>query len=448
MSNASVSGRIVVTGELQLDSPLLIGDGMGENSDNTRDIHVLKDQNGKPFIPGTSLCGVLREYVEGTSPTMINQLFGFVKGNKSRQSAIAIDDIELDDGELTFRDGVRIDSATGTGVEGGKYDYEAVERGAHGWLRMSVTVRELHDRNAITDAVARLIRKLELGIRLGAMTSKGFGRVHVENIAAGLYDFRNRSDVAAWLEQIDPVPARASTPIVPSSDVHIESDDDLIVDAHFALSSSFIVRDYNRREQGEDKINAFSLKSRDDFVVPGTSLKGVLRHRAEYILNRLGVDVGVLDELMGMSTKTEKLKSRFIVAESYVSARSVTAVAQTRTRIDRFTGGVLQGGLFTTEPVWQSSDEPTLNIHFEIHDVKREAEVGLALALLRDLWLGRLALGGEKSIGRGTLSGRSARIEYKGRAYELDRDGKVVDGDVEEFARPTRSLKNYLREAN
>ena len=444
MSKASIIGKLVIAGKLVLDSPLLIGDGAGESPDNKRDIHVLKDQNGKPFIPGTSLCGVLREYVGGTNRAMVKQIFGDID---EMQSSIQIDDIELDDGNIVFRDGVSIDGFTGTGIAGGKYDYEAVDRGAHGTLNMLVTLRACHDPDAVTDAVARLLKKLTVGIRLGALTAKGFGSAHVENLNAGFYDFRNKNDVAAWLKQKTPAPDKASKSIQPSEDDHIESANDLIVDAEFVLNSAFIVRNYDTREtigEGENKrpITAVSLRSQNDFVIPGTSLKGILRHRAEYIFNRLGLDVGLLDDLMGFSTESDKRKSRFIVAETYVSDH-VDEVAQTRNRIDRFTGGVLQGTLFTTMPVWQATNQPSIHIHFEIHNI----EVGLAIALLRDLWLGRVAIGGEKSVGRGTLSGRSARIIFNGQTYELDRDGKVK-GDFEEFARLANALKNFSEEAN
>lgn len=453
MNKAAVIGKIVIGGELITDSPLLIGDGAREDSENTRDIHVLKDQYGKPFIPGTSLCGVLREYVEHSNPKMLKKLFGDLD---AMQSSIQIDDIELADGAIVFRDGVRIDGFTGTGVKGGKYDYEAIERGAHGRLRMLVTLRACHiDRDGddytldgITDAIARLIKKLETGVKVGALTSKGFGAIHVENLRAGFYDFRNKNDVAAWLMQNTPEPARASKKILPADDILADNAGDLIVDAEFALNSSFIIRNYDTREKiGANSINAVSLKSLDDFLIPGTSLKGILRHRAEYILSRLGVDAAALDGLMGASTKTTKLKSRFIVAETYIADKNMRAVAHTRTRIDRFAGGVLQGALFTTKPVWQSDDEPSIKIHFEIHNVKSDSEVGLAIALLRDLWLGRVAIGGEKSVGRGTLSGRSARIAFDGRAYELDRDGKIIDGDAEEFARLAQSIKTFAKEA-
>jgi len=41
--------------------------------------------------------------------------------------------------------------------------------------------------------------------------------------------------------------------------------------------------------------------------------------------------------------------------------------------------------------------------------------VGLLLLLLKDLWTGDLPLGGESSVGRGRLKGKTASLVYSGR---------------------------------
>ena len=96
MNKASIIGKILIKGELVLASPLLIGDGEGETSENKKDIHVLKNQNDIPFIPGTSLCGVLREYMTGIEQKATEKIFGDAN---NFQSAIQIDDIELKNGK-------------------------------------------------------------------------------------------------------------------------------------------------------------------------------------------------------------------------------------------------------------------------------------------------------------------------------------------------------------
>ena len=441
MNKYTLVGKILITGELTLQAPLLIGDGEGETSDNFKDVHVLKNQEDKPkpFIPGTSLCGVLRDYMKSTNPAMVDKIFGDAN---TIQSSIQLDDIQLDNGEIISRDGVKIDSYTGTSVDGSKYDYEAVDRGAKGNLRLLINLRGVHldDMKNVQDAISKLMGRLKSGIQLGALTSKGFGVATVENIVANFYDFRNKADVIAWLKN-----KPASKTISPASEKNSSNPKDFIVDANFALNSSFIIRDYDVGEDNKsNNISAVSLKSQCDFVIPATSLKGIFRHRAEYIFNRLGLKVNLLDNLMGTATKDgTKIKSRFIVYESYISPKNVNDVIHRRNKIDRITGGVLQGTLFATKPVWNKTlNAPIINIRFEIRDAK-DFEAGLALCLLRDMWLGNVAIGGEKSIGRGTVKGIFAEIKFKGKTYNLAESGKVIKGDAAEISKIANAVKNW-----
>ena len=174
--------------------PLLIGDGAGETFDNFKDIHILKNKNSVPFIPGTSLCGVLCEEFKNNS--VLEKLFGAAD---KFQSAIQIEDILLEGSEIIYRDGVKIDGVTGTGVVGGKYDYEAVERDAHGNLRILINLHGSHANDDFKGAVAEMLSKLESGIRLGALTSKDFGCATVESLNADFYDFTKKAAVIAWL---------------------------------------------------------------------------------------------------------------------------------------------------------------------------------------------------------------------------------------------------------
>ena len=315
MNKSSLIGKISIKGQLTVRSPLLIGDGAGETTENFRDIHVLKNRDGKPFIPATSLCGVLRDWLENISPEQTAKIFG---DQNEMQSSVQLCDIELENSKIISRDGVRIDSLTGTGVDGGKYDYEAIDRGATGNLRLLINLRQCHSIEDVSKIVARLLKKLQDGIRLGALTSKGFGLVAAENLTANLYDFRDGKDVIAWLSGND-----SAKKILPSAEKNSASENDFVVDANFSFNSSFIVRDYKIAEDDRKKnISAVTLKSCKDFVIPGTSLKGILWHRAEYIFDKLGIDEKFLEELMGNSTPDKKIKSRFIVAESYVAARN------------------------------------------------------------------------------------------------------------------------------
>ena len=58
---ACITKKILLEGTLSLDSPLLIGTGLtAREARQETDMQVLKDKKERPFIPGTSLAGVLR----------------------------------------------------------------------------------------------------------------------------------------------------------------------------------------------------------------------------------------------------------------------------------------------------------------------------------------------------------------------------------------------------
>lgn len=424
--------KIVVQGTLHAVSPLLIGSGEREEAHDV-DTYVLKNMDDIPFIPGTSLAGVLRSYVRSLSQDMEQHLFGWIDTkNQGRQSAVAISDVLLQHAEIVQRDGVRIDEYTQTAIKGAKYNYEVVEAGAQGTFSMTITLRGVHAayKTAIENMVENLVAYLRTGFSVGAQTTKGLGLVQIANVTGAYYDFSKPQDVMDWF--LGKQPATISKGAVKAE----KTADTFYVDAQFSLKSSLIIRDYDTKEQTKNgnEVHAVSKKSLDRYVIPGTSVKGVLRHQAMKCLRHLGLDeddyMEKINQLMGFADgQGHKQKSRFYVQEIYLD-KGVAEKEQTRNRIDRFTGGTIDTALFTTKPIWQQKQgEATVHMHYEIHQCK-EWEAGLALLLLRDLWIGRAALGGEKSIGRGTLQGVSATITYQHKTYELDAKGRVIKGDA------------------
>ena len=439
MSEASVIGKIVAKGTLKLESPLIIASGMSEDK-NEIDTHVLKNKDGRPYIPGTSLAGVLRDFCRRENPDLYEMLFGSENSDakNAMQSSLVFSDIILQNAEIASRDGVSIDSLTGIAKKHHKFDFEAVERGATGNFKMVVTLRKKHreKQEEISALLDKLLRKIAGGFLLGGWTAKGMGKARVENLVENVYDFRLKEDVAAWLSADDRRNAAKTVKIEGGKAPYIS--EDFVVEASFHLLHSLIVRDYSFEEQarasGDEgrNIAATSMRSREDYLIPGSSVKGVLRHRLEYIFAMMGKDTGLIMELMGrpseVSSENHRIeqkgkKSRFYVNEVYIPKNTVKTAAQTRIRVDRFTGGTIGTALFSTQPMW-GTDETRIRISFSIRNAKKH-EAGMALCLLKDLWTGRVAIGGEKSIGRGVLEGLAASIHYKGITYEWKKDERL-----------------------
>ena len=424
---AQILGRIIVRGRLHLAAPLLIGEGESGEDRNDRDIHVLRSKDGVPFIPGTSLAGALRSFIEADTPCAADILFGTMHrtGGESvrdeRQSAVSLYDVELNDAVIGSRDGVHIDDVTGTAVDAHKYDYEIVESGADGPFYAEILLRRVHqkDEHMLKETLLRLSELLRGGFHVGALTTKGFGRMQLRDMVVDCYDFRRTEDAIAWLS---PQRGNAAWHMAYDDTAQAEpppAKGDFVITADFALTGALIVRDsVDPLAADGEKSPAARMKTNaaGQNIIPGTSLKGVLRHRAAYILYALGKEQtqaeAFIDRLMG----TTAARGRFIVEETVVDAEMHT---QMRSRIDRFTGGTIPSALFSTAPVWREKDGGrSVTLRFGVRQAN-EQEAGLCVLLLKDLWLGRTAIGGEKSIGRGTLEGLHAVIHYRGRCYEL-----------------------------
>lgn len=457
--NATVIGRMIMKGTLVLDSPLLIGDGTGDESiANTRDIHVLKNSKQQPIIPGTSLAGVLRDCMLSSNDKVAMMIFGNANKENSEQSLLQVEDVVLRNAQIISRDGVRIDPYTGTAVDGAKFDYEVVDRGAEGELTISLTLRRVreNDIKSIRNAFISIRNRLENGIAVGGKTATGFGRVRLIDTKSRYYDFTQKEDVISWLFKSDDILYTVddkSIDILENGEQDQNANtgrakDTLVVDADFVIRSAMLIREYNVSSSYEGRnVTAVFKCSGNDFVIPGTSLKGVLRHHAEYVLERLNFKdsciATYINDVMGHSISDDsKSKSRLYVDEVYINRDDVKKYSQARTKIDRITGGVVRSALFSTEPIWQiDPKKASIHIHFEIKKASAE-DVGLALIILRDMWLGNVPIGGEKSIGRGTLQGLSAKIHYIDE-YVLDENGRVTQGDPSELQAYVQALVEY-----
>ena len=474
MKQESIAAKIVAEGELVLDAPLLIGSGGGAEGEDDKDIHVLRNKEGIPYIPGTSLAGVLRAFVEADDPEAGALIFGTPQDRYSNavlelQSALSIYDVKLSNARTIVRDGVSIDGVTGVAVEHHKFDYEAIDSGAHGILQLEITLRGIHaaEQENLDAALERLRGRLLGGFYLGAHTTKGFGRAHMSNLTVNRYDFRQPKDVLAWLSP-ERKESSCHEQYEGNTEQRVYAAEDFVIDADFALAHSLIICDYDKatrdaQSSGDTTISAvMKTDSRRRYIIPGTSLKGVLRHRSDYILQQLGAatlpseawplgrEEALVEYTMGPSPETMKLRpneakrrSRFLVDEAVIT-QGVIAKEQSRNRIDRFTGGTIDTALFTTKPIWQK--KPVVRLHFGVKAAE-SWEAGLALLLLKDLWLGRTAIGGEKSIGRGTLKGVRATISYDDKKWEISNEKKTDARNAEALQQFVTALVQKIKEA-
>lgn len=445
--NDRVVERIYVKGIFELTSPCVIGSGENDRTD----VDFVRDWCGCPYIPGTSLAGVLRNFFacNGKEDKIIQLMFGRRKGSDAdtTQSRLYVSDAylygKLTGQDMAIRDGVGLDYDTKTAKEHQKYDYEVVEPQTKFVLKMELVLRETDPVEQLENVLFMMLNAMtKQQIYVGAKKRRGFGRGKLHSLEILRLDFRDeqkRKDyVEQWLNfnwdsfkgnvELNHLnhPSAILSNFLSAKKIYR-------IKVPLVIVHSLMIRNYrslslNKNDHDVDYVH---LRSRDNPVIPGTSWAGAFRHRMFHILvclfrsRELEPDVcctyaqNILNDLFGYTDEKNKKAraSRIWFYESVVHDGMM--LEQSRIKIDRFTGGVVDGALFQEIPVYKGTT--LLEIVVESRsDEEAKADMGLLILALKDLMAGYLAVGGETNTGKGILSGNRILIQIHEEEFELN----------------------------
>jgi len=454
-----IVGKWVVHAVIENTSPLLMSSGQDTYSD--RD--CIRWVNGDPYLPASSLIGVLRSWYQRFFPNEDHAYFWGSEDTAAKstcQSHLIIDDGLLikssAEDRFQVRDGVRIDSEKGTAMDQGKYDYELLAPGHRFGFRMEVTARRSYIKNTQDKDRLELVIRWVLSIlhhelfALGALTTTGFGKVRVDGLRMQRFDFTGAQNGAnAWFTYLQsPSPEQFLTQTILPHQLPKIAYDFVRIDTYFTIKSALITGAYPVDEEAPDKVQ---LQTNGKFILSGKAIKGSLRHRAVRILKSIGQSEKEAEQaithIFGTVEEESKsaIKSRLIVQETTLD-RGVRAMVQDRIKIDRWTGGVMGGAKFDSQPIWNTSTEAKdqFMISLFLLNPKRE-EIALLLQLIKDLWTSDLAIGGEKNVGRGILEGHRCQIRHApDQVATIIRKGSGITMEGEAYLRQinTADLRN------
>ena len=404
----------------------------GGDETGIADMCLLRDADGHPFIPAASIAGAARSFLARQSlpwsqykdkaglacePPELKRLFGGADKEDSMSALIVADAAcACEKATASIRDGVRVNTQSGSAAAGAKFDVEVVERGTEFELCLECVIRHEDDNTELEKSFLALLHGFQQGdIRLGARTRRGYGRGKVVSWEIRDLQMDDPEDVMAWLRgSVWSRPTSKKTPRPLPSDQRQY----FRVEADFILRTSLLIRSSPADPKAPDMVH---LHSAEEPVVPGTSFAGAFRHRASLIAATIGWSEDAVSEMFGPihkqgrdDTQQESLwASRVWIEERLV--KHVESRWQNRVAIDRFTGGSLQNALFNEEPIFPKKPTPHLRLMLTLEEPD-DAEIGLLFLTLRDFWHSHAALGGETSNGRGTLQGVKADLQLKRRA--------------------------------
>ncbi len=401
MSNSKVLRRKVCQISFKTLSPLSIASGEDEWTDSD----VLKNGDGKPFVPGSSIAGAIRSYLKKDKDEKC--LMGYSGANDlGKMSSLFISDAEFAEGiSLETRDGVSL-NPNKTAKTGSKYDMEILEHGAVGVFYIEYVERENDDMDALSveDELRKVFHGFELGeIRLGRKKTRGFGEICLETIKCREFDSSNYLDYSkaydpdCWEALADEKEKWCNSEKTEQEKIHIE--------VPLKLRGGISIRKYA------------AIKGQPDFAhitdkgvpaIPGSSMAGAIRHRVYDILEQLNQLVKEIDDsktieikqkidsMFGYVSKEKAKKSNIVINETEI--KGATPLTMTRTGVSRFESAVKQGALY--KELTYVNGTLTLKISVDRDDDSNWI-IGLLLLALKDLQNGYLAVGGETAIGRG-----------------------------------------------
>lgn len=394
--------------EFTLSSPLLISSTASYRTDSD----VLRNSRNVPYIPGTSVAGVVREALDKEGID-VQALFGKVEknygdGNASQtESKVVFNDAVLQDEEgfsITVRDSVKLDQFK-TGVDGSKFDMEVLEPGAR-FVTFMEQNAESGDKN-ILHTIADLFASGK--ITFGSKTTRGFGSIGNVTAKEASFKMTDLIEADSWLE-FDPykndgwndMDLRAS-----------ESNNTLIL--RLELVDGISIRQYTtetgRKNEPAPDYTQLAGRNRDSDtvpVIPGSTWAGAFMHR----IAQFGEDLAEYTYedkeknqykgcYFGLVEGDLKIKSQVVFSESTIEGGGKKVLS--RTAIDRFSGSAAKRSLYTESAHF--GGKCTLNITFKkpMNNSYSQEFINAFAAAVCDLHHGYLAVGGLTAVGRGVF---------------------------------------------
>ncbi len=425
-------------------SPLHCGGGIDFSFIKDLDQIADRDFCGLWRIQGSSIAGVLRDYIRQIDIDLANKLFGCIQSDGySKSSLVWVNDAYLldYDGSIAYRkmlegreveiccepfirDHVNIDLNKGTAVDGGKYDEEIVPPGVKFALELKLDTGTYEAEADELQGFLNLCAAIKQGIIcLGGKQISGYGEFLCEYASVKKLDLKDENDLTAYLNLKDSARFEDST----GTEISLAEINHSVYAKKNLFSANLTIPLVScgpllaggRNSIDEDvdmvclstPVFDYAKKGYEEcYTLSGSALRGVIRHRVYDIL--LACDnsndefsvkeqraLQSLNKIFGCIHGDDSLNGHVYCHDIYLDKEIVSQRVQ-HVAIDRFTGGAIEGALFDEAPIWQK--ELLLNVRISLRELSLYQTALLMHAIL-DICLGEAAVGGGINRGNGIL---------------------------------------------
>lgn len=372
---------------------------------------LIDEENNKVCIPGTSIAGAFRAYLSSIiNSNKVNEMFG----EGSNMSNIFIYDTFSHLSGMEIRPGVKINKEYGVAENGGKFDRAFISANHKFILEVEVFSTDIEAHEEYKKAIYSCIKGLNDGnITLGAYKSLGAGLFRVIKVSERNSSLENAKELFGYLKDTSKFNEISLNSILEKS----FDSNDVTFTLEGTLRTPLLIKDDDPLDC--DDVDGIGIKNKQgNYIIPGSSLKGVIRGQAEKILeyrNYKNISSLIFG---GEDNNDEKIASSFRAFDTIIT--DAKDGEYNKIKIDKFTGGVMKGALMNDKPVIGNVKLEGKYKYKEDEEIPKVAVAVLAL-VFRDLAIGDLSLGSGYGIGRGRINGSYLKISKgKDTLYEYD----------------------------
>lgn len=418
--------------------PLHIGSASGDKEEV-----LVHPADGMPFIQASSISGVLRQfYMQTHDKAQAEKFFGAIRFEADANALDGASKIRFSDGRfcrenliLELRPRVKINPETGTcdastkkgtnRQSGHKFNMEYIGAGAV--FDFSIY---LYD-DSFQAELEEVLSAVHQGtVQFGGQKSNGCGFMELKKLKRKTFDMTQRDDRIKWAYEEEITDDEYE-------DIFSDIKESVITTMAYEVTvtgsteGELLVKSIAVQDYGKDAPDSMNIRNAaKEYIVPGSSLKGAVRSQMERIASYLD-KADIINETFGKAgnSSNESKSGNIIFYDTVVGNKKDNDMAKIKNRIhiDKFTGGVMHGGLFNEKNV-----SGKVEFHIVINNRNHpDNTCGLLLLALRDMAIGVMSLGGGYNVGKGIISvdqivirdhihGNKAEIEWK--------SGTITDG--------------------
>ena len=406
---------------------------VGSVSGDTEEI-LVHPVTGNPFIQATSIAGVFREYYE--------QVYGELKAEELFGSRRFRDKTDIDGEEnadcaskVRFTDGifckknpmlelrprVSIDHETGTCLEstdkqtkrksGQKFNMAYISAKAEFEFDLYLFGADQQQKIEIEDIFSAFHQGV---LQLGGQKSNGCGYFEITCLLYKEFDMKRESDRKLWIRE-DKLTKNDYKNLTNMLNKNSKLKDayEILVDGY--TEGSLLIKSIAvSGGVGAGAPDSENIRNGNgDYIIPGSSFKGAVRAQLEQILAYLKCskliekDSDLIEEAFGKKgdDKTIGCMGNLYFFDVPVGTQEDNDMMPLshRIHIDKFTGGVIHGGLFAERNI---AGKMTLKISVKSNkeEEKTNQVCGLLMMALRDLAIGAMSIGSGYSVGKGIVT--------------------------------------------